>query len=134
MKVSYKSDIKGPHQIFTIDEGADEIIYEDCYGVRIARKKNIRLVLLTEPIYHLLVDIIKDCGVKSIIETEGVVHGNSKLLGVFSTRGKGICGKVSLPQKGCWYEWFTKNEYPDTDEVEISINPREARVFILKDL
>ena len=78
----------------------------------------------------MLIDLLKRCGVKMVIRSEGVVHGNSKLLGVFSTKIKGIDSVVSLPQKTDWYEWFTKTEYRNTDEVPITIGPKEARLFI----
>ena len=81
-----------------------------------------------------LIDLIKRCGVKSIIDSEGVVHGNSKLMGVFSTQTSGIDSVVSLPQKTDWYEWFTQTEYKNTDEIPISIGPKEARLFIAKSL
>jgi len=117
-----------------VEEGADEVIFEDAYGARVAKKGNICLFLATEPCHELLSELIKQSGAKSIIPTEGVVHGNSKMLGVFSTREKGICGCVSLPQKTDWVEWFTKKEYHDTDQAEISIGTKEARVFIAKEL
>lgn len=134
MKVSYNPDPDAPAPIFTIDHGADKIIYKDTYGVRIAKKENITLILNADITPALLTDIIKSCGVKSIIPQTGVVHGNSKILGVFSTKESGIEGTVSLPQKTDWFEWFTKTEYKCTDAAYISINPKEARVFIAKDL
>jgi len=134
MKVSCQTDEKNQQQIFTIDSGADEIFHEDSCGIRAARKGNITLLLLKDSLHSLLMEMMKKYGVKSIIETEGVVHGNKKLLGVFSTKENGIHGKVSLPQKTDWYEWFTKTEYLSADTVDIDISPKEARVFIAKDL
>lgn len=134
MKLRQNQKIEDGQKVFNVVSGADENILEDETGVRIARKGNIWLMLYNKVNAQILIDLIKRCGVKSIINSMGVVHGNSKLLGVFSTKHNGIDSTVSLPAKGDWYEWFTKTDYLNTDKVSINIAPREARVFISKDL
>lgn len=122
------------NSIFHITSGADETVYSDESGVRIAKKGNIWLMLYNGVTFTMLIDLMKRCGVESVINGAGVVHGNSKLLGVFATREKGISGNVSLPQKDDWYEWFTKMEYINTSEIPIEIAPKECRLFISKSL
>ncbi len=134
MRVRYNSELATPHCIFNVVSGADENVYADHTGVRIAKKGNLWLMLDTEIDHIRLLEIIKRCGVKTVINGEGVVHGNSKLLGVFATATKGVTDYVFLPQKGDWYEWFTKTEYANVDKVAIDIAPCQARVFISKEL
>ena len=133
MKVCYNEEKETPHSVFNIVCGADENIFADETGIRAARKGNI-LLMLHNAYAKDLTALIKRCGVRPIIPSIGVVHGNSKLLGVFSTSESGIDGTVSLPIRGDWYEWFTKTEYLDTDIAPIRIGPKEARLFISKTL
>jgi hypothetical protein len=134
IKLRQNQKMEDGHKVFNVVSGADENILEDETGVRIARKGNIWLMLYNKVTAQILIDLMKRCGVKTIINSMGVVHGNSKLLGVFSTKTSGIESTVSLPEKGVWYEWFTKTDYLNTDKVSINIGPKEARLFISKTL
>ena len=134
MKVKYNAEQELPHCIFNIVSGAKEEVYSNQTGVQIAINDKTWLMLNADISAKMLIDLMKRCGVKMIIDSEGVVHGNSKLLGVFSTVEKGIKGQVNLPKKDDWYEWFTKTEYANTDKITIDIEPRKARLFISKSL
>lgn len=134
MRVAYNESLPAPHSVFNVISGADEAVYADQSGLRIARRGNLWLMLDEKIDFEGLLKLMKRWGVSTIVDGAAVVHGNSKLLGVFSTAQKGVTGKVALPQKADWYEWFTQTEYSDTDEAEIDIAPRQARVFIAKSL
>ena len=82
----------------------------------------------------MLREVAVASGIKPIISCNGVAHGNSKLIGVFSTKEEGLECDVALPEKADWYEWFTGEEYIDMDTVPVSVGPKKARVFIRKEI
>jgi len=134
ISVAYNESVPAPHCIFNPVSGADEVVCTDEKGPRIARRGNLWLMLDSEIDAERLLELMKIWGAETPVDGCAVVHGNSKLLGVFSTADKGLKCKVTLPQKTDWVEWFTQTEYSDADEVDIDIAPRKARVFIAKSL
>ena len=110
--------------------GADEVLLTDEFGVRCARKGDIYLGFRCNP--AMLRGVAEASGVIPVISQNGVAHGNSRIIGVFSTIEDGLDTDVHLPSKGDWYEWFTRETFHDTDCVHINIEPKKARVFMLK--
>ena len=113
-----------------ISGGAEEILIEDAFGVRCARCGSIYLGFRCDP--AMLRGMAQASGVTPVISQNGVAHGNSRIIGVFSIIEDGLDTDVHLPRKGDWYEWFTKETYHDTDRVHVKIGPKKARVFIKK--
>ncbi len=110
---------------FSFADGGGGAIRENC---------GIWLSLSPSEFSTSITPVFSAAGICPRIEGEGVVHGNSHLLGVFSMKDKGLSGTVRLPERGDWIEWFTKEEYADTSVAQISIGPRAARIFIKKSL
>jgi hypothetical protein len=106
--------------------------FADGKGGAIRENRGIWLTLRPAEILDSISSVFSAAGIRPCIEGEGVVHGNSHLLGVFSLKESGLSGEVHLPEKGDWIEWFTKEEYADTATVPISIGPRASRIFIKK--
>ena len=129
MEVQQVPDENG-NLVNIISGGAEEILSEDPFGVRCARCGSIYLGFCCNP--AMLRGMAQASGVTPVISQNGVVHGNSRIIGVFSTIEEGLDTDVHLPQKGDWYEWFTKETHHDTDCVHVKIDPKKARVFILK--
>ncbi len=114
--------------------GAHSFSFADQKGGALRENGGLWLCIRPNELSEHLSLILRAAQIKRCIEVPAVVHGNSLVFGVFSLKEQGISSELILPEKGDWVEYFTKEEFLSAQSVPVTIGPRQARVFIRREL